>query len=89
MKDKPSDFTNHPFSSVLRKTEHEMVAANIMKILKRTGDKFRPLTWDEYKLERKKDGRFSTMEKGSFDKVIDYCASVQTARLFSKSWKES
>lgn len=89
MKEKPSDFTNHPFASVLRKTEHEMVAANIMKILKRTGDKFRPLLWDEYKTERLKDGQFTSSEKGSFDKVIDYCASPQTARLFSASWKDA
>lgn len=87
MKNKPSDFINHPFASVLNKTEHEMVARNIMVILKRTGNEFRPLSWEQYKTERLKDGSFTTMEKVSFDKVIDYCISAQTAKLFSKSWK--
>ena len=84
---KPSEFAKHPFSSVLQNCESETIACNIMQILKRTGDTFRPLTWDEYKLEREKDGSFTEREKGYFDDVIDYCASDQTARLFSKSWK--
>ena len=87
MKDKPSDFTNHPFSSVLQKTEAEVIARNIMTILKRTGDTFRPLTWDEYKSEREKDGHFTESEKSYFVQVIDFCKSGDTAILFSESWK--
>ncbi len=87
MKDKPSDFTNHPFESVLQHTEDEIVAANIMKILKRTGDTFRPLTKEEYTIERLKDGSYTLKELGSFDKVIEYCQSPDTACLFSKEWE--
>jgi hypothetical protein len=59
-----------------------------MNILKRTGDVFRPLPWDEYKLDREKDGHFTESEHAYFDKVIDYCASAQTAKLFSKGWRD-
>ncbi len=86
---KPSNFTSHPFSSVLRKSEAETIARNIMVILKRTGDKFRELTWDEYKTEREKDGKFSNGEKSYFDQVIGYCKSAETAKLFSKAWNET
>ena len=84
---KPSDFTSYPWSSVLQNPESEIVAQNIMKVLKRTGDVFKPLSWEEYKEERMKDGGFSTTEKYYFDKVIDYCKSADTAVLFSKEWK--
>lgn len=86
MKTKPSDFTFHPFSSVLQNCECEQIACNIMVILKRTGDTFRPLSWDEYVSERKKDGHFTESEKGYFNQVINYCKSVDTANLFSKTW---
>jgi len=72
---------------VLQNSESETVACDIMNILKRTGDTFRPLSWDEYVAERKKDGHFTQSEKKYFDDVIEWCASAQTARLFSKSWK--
>jgi len=85
---KPSDFTNHPFDSVFKSTEHETIARNIMVILKRTGNKFRPLTWDEYKAERLKDGNFSPREVSYFNEVHEYCVSGDTARLFSKAWKK-
>lgn len=85
---KPSEFAKkYPFSSVFQKSEHETIACNIMTILGRTGDKFRPLTWDEYSTEREKDGNFSHGEKRFFEEVTEYCASAQTARLFSKSWR--
>lgn len=87
---KPSDFSKiFPFSSVLRKAEAEVVAKNIMTILDRTGNTFRPLTWEEYETERLKDGNFTAGEQEYFDKVIDYCKSSDTAVLFSKSWKEA
>ena len=57
-----------------------------MVILKRTGDEFRPLEWEEYKQERLKDKNFSEYEKKYFDKVIPYCKSADTAVLFSNSW---
>ena len=85
----PSNFTKFPMSSVKQNSESEQIAVNIMVILKRTGDTFRPLTWDEYKEERLKDGGFTEGERRYFDAVIDYCASPETARLFSPVWKEA
>ena len=83
---KPSEFKNHPWNSVLQSSECETIAANIITILKRTGDNFRPLTYDEYKYERLKDGNYSGIEEGYFNKVIDYFKSSDTALLFSKNW---
>jgi hypothetical protein len=59
---------------------------NIMVILKRTGNTFRPLSWLEYKAERTKDGNFYEIEKGYFDKVIPYFETPEKAKTFSKSW---
>lgn len=84
---KPSNFTGYPWGSILQKSECETIARNIMLILKRTGDKFRPLTFDEYKSERLKDGNFTESEKRYFDKVIDYCKSADTAKVFCEGWK--
>ncbi len=83
---KPSDFLEYPIASVLQTAEAETVARNIMVILKRKGDEFKPLSWDEYKEERLKDGFFNENEKQYFDDVIGYCASEDTAKLFSKVW---
>jgi hypothetical protein len=82
----PSHFTAYPWSSVLQNSESEIIALNIMLILKRTGDTFRDLSWEEYKAERIKDGNFSEREKGYFDAVLPYCKSAETARLFSAKW---
>ena len=83
---KPSNFTSNPMGSVLRKSEFETVAQNIMLILKRTGDVFRELTWEEYKEERLKDRNFSEREKQYFDGVIGYCNSADKAVLFCNNW---
>jgi len=82
----PSEFCTYPWSSVLLNSESETIALNIMTILKRTGNTFRELSWDEYKKERLNDGRFSEREKIFFEKVIPYCKSVMTARLFCGEW---
>jgi hypothetical protein len=82
----PSDFTNFPWDSVFQKTESEMVAQNIMKILTRTGNVFKDLSFEEYKQERLKDGHFTEIEEQYFNKVIDYCKSADTAKLFSRKW---
>lgn len=87
MKTSPADFVKHPFDSVFQNNETETVARNVMVILSRTGNTFRALTWEEYVLERKKDGNFSSKEKTYFDKVLPYCVSPQTAALFSEAWK--
>lgn len=83
---KPSNFTEYPWDSIVQKCEYEIVAQNIMKILKRTGNKFREFTWDEYTQERKKDNGFATAEYKGFKAVIKYCKNVDTAELFSKCW---
>ena len=67
---KPSNFTKQPIASVLQKSEAETIARNIMVILKRTGDSFRPLSWDEYKAERLKDGHFTESENGILTKLL-------------------
>lgn len=87
MKTKPSDFKNYPSDSVTRNSECETVAQNIMIILSRTGDKFRPFDFEEYQIERKKDGNFSQAEKTYFEKVRSYCADEDTAKTFSKEWR--
>lgn len=82
----PSCFTEYPWSCVYNKIEYEIVAQNIMKILKRTGNKFRDLSWEEYETERIKDGYSPRGESEYFEKVISYCKSADTAKLFSKEW---
>ena len=63
-----------------------MIARNIMVILKRTGNVFRRLSFDEYKSERIKDGNYSDSEKEYFNMTINYCKSEDAAKSFSKSW---
>lgn len=61
---KPSFFSSkYPWDSVFGKSECETIAQNIMKILQRTGDEFRTLSFEEYKDERLKDGNFSERER--------------------------
>lgn len=86
---KPENFIKHPWDSVLQGCEYEVIAVNIMKILKRTGNEFRPLSWEEYKKERLKDSDFREREKEYFDKVIPYCTCPEMAKLFSKDWDYS
>ncbi len=85
---KPSDFLSHPMDSVSRKSEAETVARNIMVILSKTGNTFRPFGWDEYRRERLKDGNFSQEEQLYFDQVIGFCQSNLTAQLFSPEWEK-
>lgn len=86
---KPSNFKAHPFKSAANKCEAEVVAANIMRILARTGDTFRPLTAKEYTTERKKDGNFTTMEINYFNDVSKWCKNSDTAALFSPVWAKA
>jgi len=83
---KPSNFNSYPWDSAMQNSECETIAFNIMKILIRTGNKFRILTWDEYKTERLKDGNFSESEHSYFDKVNVFCNSEENAISFSDSW---
>ena len=84
---KPSNFTRHPWNSVMQECGHEVVAQNIMVILKKTGNTFRELSWDEYKKARIRDGSFCEgSEKYCFNRVTKYCKSPDTASLFCKDW---
>jgi len=84
----PADFCIQPWGSMLQNSESETVAVNIMVILKRTGNTWRKLTWDEYKKERLKDGNFTENEKPCHDKVIAFCKSPDTAALFCPDWEK-
>jgi hypothetical protein len=84
---KPSNFTCYPWDSILQKSECETIAQNIMKILQRTGDKFRPINFKEYKIERIKDGNFSDREEEYFNQVIMFCTDSESALKFSSSWQ--
>jgi hypothetical protein len=57
-----------------------------MKILKRSGNEFRDLSYDEYKAHRINDGDFSPSEKHYFSAVIKFCKSADTAKCFSDAW---
>lgn len=83
---KPSNFTDFPMDSETQNTETEILARNIMKILKRTGDTWRQLSLDEYIAERKKDGGFSRMEEHYFEKALPYTINEKNAKSFSKNW---
>lgn len=86
---KPSDFAKiNCFNSIFQKCEYEEIAQNIMIILKRTGNTFRPLSYKEYEIERKKDGNYSIFEKSYFDKVRKYCMTPERAALFSPEWEK-
>lgn len=84
---RPSQIKNiKPWSSVLRKSEYETVALNIIVILARTGDKFRELSWQEYKTGRLPDGNFSNGERSFFERVQPFTASAENAKCFSQKW---
>lgn len=82
----PSDFQTYPWSSVLQNGESEIIALNIITILKRTGDEWRSLEWVEYEAERKKDGGFSSNEAYYFDEVQSYTVSAKAASSFCAIW---
>lgn len=84
---KPSNFIGkEPLNSVFKKYEVEIVAMNIIIILKRTGDNFRLISWREYKKERIRDGDFSEYEKRYFDMVKGYFSSYKKIKSFSPYW---
>jgi len=85
---KPSNCTANPMGSVSKNWESEKIARNIMVILSRTGNEWRPITWEEYQAERRKDGGFSESEKLYFDRVISYCKSAEDADRFCSSWRK-
>lgn len=85
---KPSNFTNHPYDSVMQNYEAETVARNIMVILSRTGNTWRPLSLEEYTAERQKDGKWTEQESALFGRVSRFCLSAETANCFSQAWNK-
>jgi hypothetical protein len=82
---KPSAFISAPMGSVLQKSEAETIAANIMAIRVRLGDRW-PLTWLDYKRERQKDGEFTMTEKGYFEEVYPLIEDQIGAISFAPAW---
>ena len=83
---KPSNYQSRPYNSALQNWQSETIARNVMLILMRTGNEWRPLMWDEYKAERMKDSGFTPNERAYFDKVVPYCESPEKANAFCKGW---
>jgi|AntAceMinimDraft_18_1070375.scaffolds.fasta_scaffold191991_1 hypothetical protein len=86
---RPENFTGYPWGSILQNSQSETIAQNIMKILKRTGNKFRTLSFEEYKSERIKDGSFTNSEETYFNDVIKYCSDPKSASLFCNKWSKN
>ena len=90
----PKDFIKYPWGSVFQNSERETVALNVMKILSRTGNAFRALSWDEYLEERVKDGGGNTYnqdylsEQVCFLDVVKYTISENDARKFCPDWSK-
>lgn len=83
---KPSNFRILPGGSLAGESGAETVAQNIMVILARTGDTFRAMPWDEYRLQRLEDSSFRESEKSYFDEVVRHCESGEAAAKFSPAW---
>ena len=103
MNNKPSDFAKiEPMSSVTKEAHHETVAMNIMRVLAKTGDTFRKLTFEEYIAERiapnhtKVDGNYTFVghffgvesEDVMFATVAPYCESAEKASEFAPAWNK-
>lgn len=87
----PEDFTSFPDTSVANDFKKEQVAQNIMIILARTGNKFRLLSWEEYRkgmMEESAMGDivFSESDRPHFEDVKMYCKSASDALRFCKTW---
>lgn len=84
---KPSVFTAQPMGSVTQNSESETVARNIMVIRKRLGDAW-PLTWQQYKAEREKDGGngCADSEREFFREVIELIPDAVGAIRFADAW---
>jgi hypothetical protein len=89
---KPSNLiSTRPYNSISQNGESETIALNIVKILARTGNRWRTISWEKYKKERLKDmktdrSHFSDAEQYYFERVNMYCSSAKLARAFSDQW---
>jgi hypothetical protein len=88
-KTRPSHFTNYPWSSVKQKSEWESIAQNIMRVMSEHGNDFSiGLSLEQYTAYREKEGGSVRISQESFDELMEYCKSAETAKLFSKDWKD-
>lgn len=88
----PSDYTRHPMGSIVKNSESETIARNIMVILMQNGNVFRKMEFDEYLEARKSHGaseREVMREKPYFDKVVEHCSSEESADKFCEDWKKT
>jgi len=70
---RPSEYlSKFPSGSILYDYSSEQVIYNCLVILAKTGNTFRPLTFEEYQKVRKEDGCFSINERPHFDRVQKY-----------------
>ena len=86
---KPGNFSFRCWNSIFERMEPEVIAANIMTILKRTGNEWRQLSWEEYKEERLKDGNFTEGERKYFDMVLSYTVSADKAKMVGADWRNA
>ena len=89
---KPSDFVRFPCKSTFGKTEYEIVAQNIMRILSEQGNIWKPLSWEQYAAEQAafEEARGSSSirnDKSYFDEVAPFSLSADAAATFSPAWK--
>ena len=80
-----------PFGSITQKTESEVIALNIAKILSSRGNSFRLLAWEEYAESRKADGASEWDLRGErhyFEVVAPYLETAEGAAKFSSLWAE-
>ena len=86
---KPSNYCSSPMGSISQNCETEIIACNIMRILKKTGDTFRDLSFEEYESARFDDGAelcHIDNEKPYFEMVIVHCTSPLAANKFCRGW---
>lgn len=86
---KPSNFLSHPWGSVMQNCEYETIARNIMVMLSRCGNTWKPLTWEKYVFERIIDGAKESeieRERPYFDRVVGFCVSAESANAFAPGW---
>ncbi len=89
---RPSFLTKQfPMDSITQKTETEVIAMNVAKILSHRGDVFRRLVWEEYVEVREEDGATNwdlSIERKYFDVAAPYLETAMDAASFSSLWRD-
>lgn len=84
----PSNFTTTPVNSILGKRHfaYDITARNIMKILERTGNQWRQLSWQEYKAEMNKDNNRVDGTRPIFDDIAGMLSDEVGTRCYCCCW---